>query len=106
VENLVPIPYHSDHTFAIYEFRSLLWNTYPEPVWQFRYQEEVFDMTLPQDTNSFLYLDHVSQHRARHHSLYTKGLLSVTGIDPVGSRILHTLAKRSAEVYVSHARRG
>lgn len=106
VENLAPIPYHADHTFAIYEFRSLLWNTYPDPVWQFRYQDTVFDMVLPQETNSFLYLDHVSQHRAQHQNSYTKGLLSVTGITESDSKILHALAIRSAEIYAAHAFRG
>ena len=79
-ENLVPILPHSDYkTSCKYDFRSILWNTYPTPVWKFDYKNETRDMILPEDTNSFYYLDHPVKHSTIYNALYSKGLLQVYG---------------------------
>lgn len=80
MENLITIPPHSDYKMpGHYEFRSILWNTYKTPIWQFTHDHETRDMHIPNDTNSFYYLDHPVQHASIYDSNYSKGLIVVYG---------------------------
>lgn len=79
-ENLVPVLPHYDYDHnGRYEFRSILWNTYPTPIWQLNYENETREMILPNDTNSFYYLDKPVKHSAIYNPLYSKGLIKVYG---------------------------
>jgi hypothetical protein len=80
IENVIPVDPHSDLSYPNkYEFRSVLWNTYKTPIWNFTYENEVRDMILPEDTNSFYYLDYPVKHASVYNPSYSKGLLLVYG---------------------------
>lgn len=79
MENLETIQFHSDVLYPKHEFRSVLWNTYPDSIWMFKYGDIVRQMSLPEDTNSFYYYDYPLKHAAHYDPRYSKGLLIVYG---------------------------
>jgi len=79
MENMGVVGAHSDYSRPRDEFRSVLWNTYDEPLWEFAYMNEKRKLHLPDDTNSFYYKDYPLTHSAIHKSDKTKGLLLVYG---------------------------
>jgi len=80
IENIIPVLPHYDNIIPnSYQFRSVLWNTYKTPIWNFTYENETRNMILPEDTNSFYYLDYPVKHESIHDPLYSKGLLLVYG---------------------------
>lgn len=97
IENLIPIEPHTDTLRENnYQFRSVLWNTYKSPIWKFTYKNEVKDMILPSDTNSFYYLDHPVTHSCIYDPSYSKGLLLVFGPPVVN---VNEIVNRSVEKY-------
>lgn len=90
VENYTHTEPHSDFpTPNIYEFRSVLWNTYPDTMWKFHYNNETRDMILPNDSNSFYYADYPVQHSTSYDPKYSKGLVIVYGpVKPTATNLL------------------
>lgn len=100
MENTGIVPAHSDYAKPRDEFRSVLWNTYDEPIWEFTYNNEARTLELPNDTNSFYYKDYPLKHSAIHNSTKTKGLLLVYGT----LKHNHTnIVQASAEKYKDYA---
>lgn len=80
IENTIPVDSHSDYDMlGKYEFRSILWNTYQSPIWQFAYESETRDLVMPEDTNSFYYSDKPVKHSSVYSPNFSKGLLKVYG---------------------------
>lgn len=80
IENIVPVLPHSDYPFTgKYEFRAMMWDTYKTPTWTFNYNGEDRKLVLPNDTNSFWYLDNPVTHASIYDPKYSKGLLQVYG---------------------------
>jgi hypothetical protein len=80
IENVIPVVPHYDLPYLNkYEFRTVLWNTYQTPIWNFTYENETRDMIMPEDTNSFYYLDNPVKHASIHNPSFSKGLLLVYG---------------------------
>ena len=79
MENLEPVSPHSDNAINTPSIRTLLWNTYRQPVWKFTNESTSFELSMPNDTNSFYYLDGPIKHSAIHDPNYSKGILAVYG---------------------------
>ena len=79
MENLQTIKPHSDNIGSTKEFRSVLWNTYTDPLWTFTYNKQSKKLILPELTNSFYFLDYPMTHDAVYQPGQTKGLLIVYG---------------------------
>jgi hypothetical protein len=79
IENLVPILPHTDNSKNMPNVRSFLWNTYPMPVWTFRDKHETRQLIMPEDSNSFYYLDGAITHESIYDARYSKGVLAVYG---------------------------
>ena len=79
IENLEPVSPHSDNAKNTPSIRTLLWNTYRQPVWKFTNESTSFELIMPNDTNSFYYLDGPIKHSAIHDPNYSKGILAVYG---------------------------
>ena len=80
IENLDVVPPHSDESNPAPNVRSILWSDYTEPIWRFDLEEKSLEMTLPEDTNSFYYLDYPLKHSAIYQPDKTKGVLVVYGV--------------------------
>jgi len=80
IENLDEVPPHSDESSPAPNVRSILWSDYTEPIWRFDLGEKSLEMTLPEDTNSFYYLDYPLKHSAIYRPGNTKGVLVVYGV--------------------------
>jgi hypothetical protein len=80
IENLDEVPPHSDESSPAPNVRSILWSDYTEPIWRFDLGEKSLEMELPDDTNSFYYLDYPLKHSAIYRSGNTKGVLVVYGV--------------------------
>jgi hypothetical protein len=80
IENLDTVPAHSDHAEPKDELRCMLWNTYTEPVWEFKYMGEQKALVLPDTTNSFYYKDYPMTHASKYIPGFSKGILIVYGI--------------------------
>ena len=97
IENIAPVNPHYDLPYPNkYEFRSVLWNTYQTPIWNFTYNNETRDMIMPEDTNSFYYLDNPVKHASIHNPSFSKGLLLVYG-SPIAT--INEIVNRSVEKY-------
>jgi hypothetical protein len=79
IENLETISPHSDNTRNTPSIRTFLWNTYQEPVWNFTNETSSYTLTMPNDTNSFYYLDGPVKHSSKYDPNCSKGLLAVYG---------------------------
>ena len=100
MENIGPVPAHSDYASPRDEFRAVLWNTYIDPIWEFSFYKEHRKLRLPNSTNSFYYKDYPLQHSAMYDNTKTKGLLLVYG--PL-KKNHPTLIKESATKYKDYA---
>jgi hypothetical protein len=80
IENLDEVPPHSDESSPAPNVRSILWSDYTEPIWRFDLDEKSLKMVLPDDTNSFYYLDYPLKHSAIYRPGNTKGVLVVYGV--------------------------
>jgi len=100
MENIGPVPAHSDYASPRDEFRAVLWNTYTDPIWEFSFYKEHRKLRLPNSTNSFYYKDYPLQHSAMYDNTKTKGLLLVYG--PL-KKNHPTLIKESATKYKDYA---
>ena len=97
IENVIPVDPHYDLTYTDkYEFRTILWNTYKTPIWNFTYKNEIRDMIIPEDTNSFYYLDNPVKHSSIYNPSFSKGLLLVYG-KPINN--INEIVNRSVEKY-------
>lgn len=102
IENLQTINYHSDHTYTKQQIRSVLWSNYTDDIWNFKYNSEIKSASIPEDTNTFYYLDHPLEHSAIYDSNKSKGLLVVYGHSSIDTKLLD-LATTSASKYKNHA---
>jgi hypothetical protein len=80
IENLDEVPPHSDESSPAPNVRSILWSDYTEPIWRVDLEEKSLEMKLPDDTNSFYYLDYPLKHSAIYQPGKTKGVLVVYGV--------------------------
>jgi hypothetical protein len=80
IENLEPISPHSDNFSNTPSIRTFLWNTYKQPVWNFANDSTSYSLTMPDDTNSFYYLDGPIKHSAIYDPNCSKGVLAVYGV--------------------------
>lgn len=80
IENLDTVDPHSDEFHPTPSVRSILWSDYTEPIWHFDLGEKSLQMTLPEDTNSFYYLDYPLKHGAIHRPGRSKGVIVIYGI--------------------------
>lgn len=102
IENLHSIDFHTDHSVPKQQIRSILWSTYSGSVWDFRLKDEVRSFTLPDDTNTFFYIDKLLEHAAIYDGTKSKGLLWIYGSRPDDSN-LQTLAEDSAKKFKQHS---
>jgi hypothetical protein len=79
IENLDPVGPHSDNTRNTPSIRTFLWNTYQQPVWNFTNETTSYELRMPNDTNSFYYLDGPIKHSSIHNPNYSKGVLAIYG---------------------------
>ena len=79
IENLDRVYPHSDESHPTPSVRCVLWSDYDEPIWHFDLGDESKKMMLPDDTNSFFYLDYPLKHGAIHKPGHTKGILVIYG---------------------------
>lgn len=96
IENLVPVLAHTDNSLPTGNIRSFLWNTYEEPVWRFANSKESHKLIMPEETNSFFYLDGVITHEAIYDKNYSKGVLAVYGAPDTHFR---SMVERSYKKY-------
>ena len=100
IENLDNVLAHSDHAAPKDELRCLLWNTYTDPVWEFKHLGEARPLILPETTNSFYYKDYPMTHSSKYVSGCSKGILLVYGIvKPEFNKFIDD----SATVFKDHA---
>jgi len=102
IENLHGVGFHTDHSISKQQLRSILWSTYHDPVWYFRLKEEIKQFSLPEDTNTFFYVDNPLEHAAIYDRTKSKGLLWIYGYQPIDSK-LTALAESSAEKFKQYA---
>lgn len=102
IENLTSIDFHTDHPFPKQQIRSVLWNTYESHIWNFKLHDEVRHFTLPDESNTFFYVDNPLQHSAVYDSSKSKGLLWIYGYKQFDDNI-KTLADTSAEKFKQQA---
>ena len=102
IENLHSIDFHTDHSVPKQQIRSILWSTYSGSVWDFRLKDEVRNFTLPDDTNTFFYIDKPLEHAAIYDGTKSKGLLWIYGNRPYDNN-LQTLAEDSANKFKQHS---
>ena len=100
IENLDVVPPHSDESNPAPNVRSILWSDYTEPIWRFDLEEKSLEMTLPDDTNSFYYLDYPLKHSAIYQPGKTKGVLVVYGV-PMKDKFKE-MTVRSYLKYIDH----
>jgi hypothetical protein len=98
IENLMNVPFHSDHTTSKQQLRSVLWSNYSDQIWNFKYKDEVRKSSIPNDTNSFYYLDNPLLHSAIYDPTKSKGLLVIYGHHSFDAK-LSTLVAKSSEKY-------
>ena len=79
IENLEPVPSHSDNTKNTPSIRTLLWNTYQQSVWTFTNDITSYKLRMPNDTNSFYYLDGPIMHSSIYDPNYSKGVVAIYG---------------------------
>jgi hypothetical protein len=80
MENLEPIYPHCDNAINTPNIRTFLWNTYKQPVWNFANESTSYALTMPDDTNSFYYLDGPIKHSSIYEPNCSKGVLAVYGV--------------------------
>jgi hypothetical protein len=102
IENLTNIDFHTDHSFPKQQLRSVLWNTYENHIWNFKLRDEVRHLTLPEESNTFFYVDYPLKHSAVYDSSKSKGLLWIYGHKPFDNNI-KSLVKTSAVKFKQHA---
>lgn len=102
IENLYGIDFHTDHAMPKQQLRSILWNTYDDPIWNFKLNDEVRELSLPESSNTFFYVDNPLQHSAIHDSTKSKGLLWIYGHRPFEKSITE-LAEASAKKFKQHS---
>jgi hypothetical protein len=98
IENLMNVPFHSDHTVSRQQLRAVLWSNYTDHIWNFKYNDEVRHASIPNDTNSFYYIDNPLLHSAIYDPTKSKGLLVIYGHHEFDDK-LSTIAHKSSEKY-------
>lgn len=98
IENLTNIDFHTDHSVPKQQLRSVLWNTYDDPIWKFKLNDEIRQFALPEETNTFFYVDNPLQHAAIYDSNKSKGLLWIYGYKAFENSIT-VLAEDSAKKF-------
>jgi hypothetical protein len=79
IENLETIFPHSDNITNTPSIRTFLWNTYQQPVWTFTNDITSYNLNIPDDTNSFYYLDGPIKHSSVYEPNYSKGVVAIYG---------------------------
>jgi hypothetical protein len=79
IENLETIFPHSDNITNTPSIRTFLWNTYQQPVWTFTNNITSYNLKIPNDTNSFYYLDGPIKHSSIYDPNYSKGVVAIYG---------------------------
>lgn len=95
IENIRSIPFHTDGPSQTH-LRTLLWSTNTLLNWVFLHEHEVFVPKLPEDSNTFTYLDNPMQHTAIHYPTHSKGIVQITVLDV---ELLNKLVKESTNKY-------
>jgi hypothetical protein len=96
LENLAFIKFHSDEIYPAHYIRALLWGTNNKVNWLLKKDTDVKLIELPQDSNTFCYLDFVTKHCADYNPSKSKGLL-VIGFD--NNEEIQKLIRESASKY-------
>lgn len=96
LENLRQVPFHTDSPDTSYHVSTILWSTNTLVNWILLEDNEVHVPKLPDDTNTFAYLDNPMQHCAVHHPTHSTGLIQIKLLD---KSLLKSLIKESTEKY-------
>ena len=102
IENLMNVPFHSDHAVSRQQLRAVLWSNYTYPVWDFRLKDKIRSFALPDETNTFFYIDKPLEHAAIYDGTKSKGLLCIYGDSPYDNN-LQILAEYSAKKFKQYA---
>ena len=96
LENLRQVPFHTDSPDTSYHVSTIIWSTNTLVNWILLEDNEVHVPKLPDDTNTFAYLDNPMQHCAVHHPTHSTGLIQIKLLD---KSLLKSLIKESTEKY-------
>ena len=75
----VPARPHKDFIEPTFSVRSMLYDSNPKSTWYYLFDNKRTYLTLPEDTNTWIYPDHESQHGSDFDSRYRKILLLFFG---------------------------
>jgi hypothetical protein len=96
LENLRQVPFHTDSPDNSYHVSTILWSTNTLVNWILLEDNEVHVPKLPEDTNTFAYLDNPMQHCAIHYPTHSSGVIQIKLLD---KSLLKSLIKESTEKY-------